>query len=195
MLSAWTEARLNSQLNVMRIVWIAMFFSLGTFAFVLFSQPQAEGVLPKTPAELMQDPSVQMWGVAAFAVLIFSKFAARMILNADSVRRFRAEPQSAEHLRAMRTGKTQTPLYTEADIQTILALPEQERLIVRLIGPYFISKIIQYTFCEACGIVGFLIASLNHTPVAYLPFAVAAALGILSSPPNKSEILEYSKMI
>lgn len=194
MLSAWTEKRLTQQLTVIRLVWISMFFSLGTLGYVLFNKPQLEGVLPKTPAELMQDPNVQVLGAAAIAVLLLSKFAGRLVLNANTVRRFKTEPVSAESLRAMTAGKGGAPLYSEADIQTMLTLPEQERLMVRVAGPYFVSKILQFALCEACGILGFLIATTHHTPSAYLPFAGAAALGILSSAPRKSEILDISKM-
>lgn len=191
MLSPWTEKHLSLQLKVMNIIWIAMMLSQGTLAFVLFSQPQKPDAL--LPAELLQDPFVQILGLAAIAVLVLSQYAGRLILNAGTMRRLRAEPQNAEHLRSLRTGKGQVPLYSETDIETILALPEQERLIVRLSGPYSVSKILQYALCEACGLLGFMIAFTRHTPVAFLPFAAASILAILSSPPRRSELIDILK--
>lgn len=181
------------QFKVMRVIWFFMMVTPLILGFVLFNNHFRGKPIPSD--QIFQQTFVQVTIAASILLLALGGFIERRLTSPKAMSKFRDRELSVDFLRSLRAPKSHAPMYAETDIQAILSLPKQEQEILGLMGPYFTSRIIRHAFCESCATLGFITAFNTQTPQVYVPYAVAAIVGILMSMPKREELANLHRSI
>jgi hypothetical protein len=182
----WFQKRLEGRFLVFRCVWIALMASLGVYGFVLRQmQPgdQADW------ASILSNPLLVPLSCAACATLALAFVLPPMVMKGASAKAM-ARPWTEGALRAAVTPKGY-PLYREQDIPHLLALPEEDQRLERILLPYGTCKILRWTLSESVAVFGFVLGMTMHSFPVYLPFAAVTLVAMLASGPQLAELKKY----
>ncbi|MGE0528472.1 MAG: hypothetical protein AB7P49_15490 [Bdellovibrionales bacterium] len=131
------------------------------------------------------DPFFQILAITAGVTFVSSRVVLHFLFPVLA-RASLATAWTEDALRSARTSKGHRT-WADNDIPQLLRLVDKDQKAVRLFGPYFISKIIQFALTEAVAMFGFVLATAHQSVIVFGPFAAVALLGFLLSRPTQAE--------
>ena len=188
--SPWLEKHLYKNLKLMKIVWFSMLTTPFLLGYLLFFQAT---VRDGSVEEAFAGTGMQIGFAIALALFMVGLVLDRVRVPISSLEKLKREPLTAEALDSIRTEQG-APIYSERDIQGILALPLNEQLLFRLArGLYLTKAMIAFLLFDLCSAIGFMTVTGRYPTIAYFPFCALSLVGLVLVFPSREKIMRFAR--